>query len=86
MVKSLNLHTNYYQIEIADADVQKTVFRSHEGSLVLPFSLTDAPAAFQREINEVQIFPSSWCILMISWCSAEMLKSTDSTSVKCRNC
>ncbi len=53
---SLDLQSGYHQVRIADEDVPKRAFRTHQGLFefkVLSFGLTNAPAVFQREMNEV---------------------------------
>ena len=45
----LNLRQSYYQLRILEADIPKTAFNSRYGHFefaVIPFELTNAPAAF----------------------------------------
>lgn len=53
---SLDLHSGYHQLRIADEDVPKTSFKTHLGQFqfkVLPFGLSNAPATFQAAMNRV---------------------------------
>jgi hypothetical protein len=79
----IDLHHAYHLVCIADGDEWKTTFRTHYGSfewLVVPFGLSNAPAAFQRFMND--IFSNMLDVCVIVYLNDILIYSDDMTQHK----
>ncbi len=64
---ALDLKSGYWQLPVAEKDVQKTAFRCHQGHFEfkkLPFGLCNAPSAFQQTMDTVLSGLLGVCVLV----------------------
>ena len=65
----INLKSDYHQLRIKGEDVPKTAFKikyGHHKFLVIPFSLTNAPAALMTLMNQMfQLYLDKFVIIFI---------------------
>ena len=79
----IDLRHAYHLVRIADGEEWKTTFRTHYGSfewLVMPFGLMNAPAAFQRFMND--IFSDLLDVCVIVYLDDILIYSEDMTQHK----
>ena len=77
----IDLKHAYHLVRIAEGDEWKTAFRTRYGSfewLVMPFGLSNAPAAFQRFMND--IFADMLDVCVVVYLDDILIYSDDETS------
>jgi hypothetical protein len=79
----IDLRHAYHLVRIADGDEPKTTFRTRYGSfewLVMPFGLSNAPAVFQRFMNDV--FSDMVDVCVVVYLDDILIYSNDTASHK----
>jgi Reverse transcriptase (RNA-dependent DNA polymerase) len=79
----IDLRHAYHLVRIADGDEPKTMFRTRYGSfewLVMPFGLSNAPAVFQRFMNDV--FSDMVDVCVVVYLDDILIYSNDTASHK----
>jgi Reverse transcriptase (RNA-dependent DNA polymerase)/Retroviral aspartyl protease len=86
----IDLRSGYYQIQLNPEHMERTAFRTRYGSYewtVMPMGLCNAPATFQRLMNDVfRKHLDKFVIVTISLCTHVTLTSIRNICVLCLSC